>query len=426
MTTTATSARATTDEVRAFYERYPYPSSPAPVVRNGFSARLALSRGRLAGPPGRRLQVLDAGCGRGVGLIAGAALNPDAEFLGVDLCRASLVDAHQGLVGRGLTNASVQELDLMTLEGLRVPEGGFDVIHSSGVIHHLHDPREGLTRLGEVLAPHGVLVLMVYSTLGRRDIRRVQAALRHLLDPGLPLERRLAAARAFVEGVADPADLDCPFRDAAACPDAEFVDRYLHPNETDYDVSGLFDLVEGSGLRFLGWLGSERYSLDGRLEPGPARDAIEALPQRERFAVIEQLVRPRSHELLLCRPENGPRVLPPLERWGELWFATNPECTFQVTRRNLWGASRTEAIRYGLQDAEPVLIEDPVLQRAALLLSSQDEPFQGAALVQALAEEGVQPAQAARALQRLVELELLFAPHEADLVGPRSAGPGAR
>ena len=415
MTATTTGARATTDEVRSFYERYPYPSSPAPVVRSGFSARLALSRGQLARPAGGRLRVLDAGCGRGVGLIASSALNPDADHLGIDLCSASLRDARAGLEARGLTNGAVQQVDLMTLEGLEVPESGFDVIHSSGVVHHLHDPQEGLRQLAGVLAPHGVIVLMVYGTIGRRDIRCVQAALRNLLDPELPVDRRLAAARAFVEGVADEEDPDCPFRDAARCADAEFVDRYLHPNETDYDVPELFDLVEGAGLRFLGWVGSERYSLDGRLEPGPARDAIEALPERERYAVIEQLVRPRSHELLLCKPGNAARQLPSPERWGDLWLATNPECTFQITRRNLWGRSRTEEIRYGLQDAEPVLIEDPALMRAAMILAGQNEPFQGSALLQALAEEGVDAPAAKAVLQQAVELELVYAPHEVDL-----------
>jgi SAM-dependent methyltransferase len=350
--------------------------------------------------------------------VAAAALNPEAEYLGVDLCRASLEDARAGLAARGLTNASLQEVDLMTLEGLRVPEGGFDVIHSSGVVHHLADPEQGLRRLGEVLAPHGVLQLMVYGTIGRRHIRRVRTALAHLLAGEPALDRRLAAARALVEALADAGDPGCPFRDAAAQADAEFVDRYLHPNERDYDVPGLFDLVEGAGLRFLAWVGKEQYSLEGRLEPGPVRDAIEALPQRERFAVVEQIVRPRSHELLLCKPGNGPRELPPLEAWGPLWFAANPECTFQVTQRNLPGRSRTEAVHYGLYDAEPVHVQDPALQRAALLVASQNEPFQGGALVQALVEQGLDAGLAARTLQQLVDLELIHAPHAVDLERP--------
>ena len=53
------------------------------------------------------------------------------------------------------------------------PAGGFDVILSSGVVHHLVDPLAGLQRLREHLAPHGVLSLMVYGRHGRESLYRV-------------------------------------------------------------------------------------------------------------------------------------------------------------------------------------------------------------------------------------------------------------
>jgi len=408
-------ACATTTEVRDFYELYPYPSSSVPTLRNGFGARLVLSRVQTPRPAGKRIEVLDAGCGRGIGLIANAALNPEAHYVGIDLCNASLADAQVGVAHRGLMNVDVHEVDLMTLQGLPVPSGGFDLIYSSGVVHHLADPEAGLRQLGEVLAPSGVIVFMVYGTIGRRHIRRVQCALASWLDRTLPLGQQLATARAFVQALAQADDAECPFQEAAICPDAEFVDRYLHPNETDYDVPGLFDLIERAGLRFLGWQGNQAYSLDGVLEPGPVRDSIEALPERERFTVIEQILQPKNHQLFLCKPENGPRRLPPLDQWGELLLAPNPEASFQIAQRNLWGSSRTESISYLIYDGESVLIEDPALQQAALLVASQNEPFRGGSLVQALVEDGMEPSQALAALKELVDLELVYAPHEVEL-----------
>lgn len=408
-------ACATTAEVRDFYELYPYPSSSVPTLRNGFGARLVLSRVHTPRAAGKRIEVLDAGCGRGIGLIANAALNPDVHYVGIDLCNASLADAQVAVAHRRLTNVDVQEIDLMTLEGLSVPAGGFDLIYSSGVVHHLADPEGGLRKLGDVLSSSGVIVLMVYGTIGRRHIRRVQTALESWLDRGLPLAQQLATARTFVQALAKSDDPECAFQAAAICPDAEFVDRYMHPNETDYDVPGLFDLIERAGLRFLGWQGSQAYSLDGVLEPGPVRDSIEALPERERFTVIEQIHQPKNHQLFLCKPENGPRRLPPQDQWGELLLAPNPEASFQVAQRNLWGQSRTESISYAVYDGEATLVEDPALQKAALLVASQNEPFRGGSLVQALVEDGLEPLRALAALKDLIELELVYAPHEIEL-----------
>src|SRR5258708_2151663 len=125
----------TTRAVRAMYEQFPYPAG-APMLRQGSSVHLLLSLGKLA-PPARRLRALDAGCGRGVGAIGHALTQPDVDLLAVDINRVGLADAEAQAKHRGIKNVRFREIDLMTLEGLEVPDGGFDVVYSSGVIHHL-------------------------------------------------------------------------------------------------------------------------------------------------------------------------------------------------------------------------------------------------------------------------------------------------
>ncbi len=66
---------AITQSVREFYELYPYPADGSPTLRTGFDARYVLSLGRLQRPPERSLSILDAGCGRGIGLISCATLH---------------------------------------------------------------------------------------------------------------------------------------------------------------------------------------------------------------------------------------------------------------------------------------------------------------------------------------------------------------
>lgn len=416
ITSPATQTDPTTAAVCAFYEEYPYPSHSLPMLRAGFDARLMTSFAQAARPPGKGLSILDAGCGRGVGLLTSATLHPTARVVGADLCRAALADCRAAVEQRGLANVELAEVDLMTLEGLPVPEGGFDLIYSSGVIHHLADPAAGLARLSDVLAPHGTLVLMVYGTIGRRGIKRVMQALTQWVDPDAPLAEKLASSRLLVEELADESDPDCPWHAASICPDVEFVDRYLHPNETDYDVPGLFDLIEGAGLRFLRWAVPEQWSLEGHMPEGALRDTVEALPERERYAMIEQIVRPRNLQVLVTQPGNSPRRLPPAEAWGDQLFAVNPEVQFESTARNLWKVSRVEGLSYSLRAGESQRLPIGNLQTAAFILSGQNEPFRGATLLAAMIEDGVPRGEALDTLRELVAKELVYSPHEVELL----------
>ncbi len=73
-----------TRAIRAMYEAYPYPTG-APEFRVAADVRLALSYSELTPPSGRDLHVLDAGCGRGIDTIGAAMIQPDVQFLGVDI-----------------------------------------------------------------------------------------------------------------------------------------------------------------------------------------------------------------------------------------------------------------------------------------------------------------------------------------------------
>ena len=127
-----------TKAIRHQYEQFPYPVG-APAIRAATDAKPLLGYSEKSCGDSGAIRALDAGCGCGVGLVGCALLQPDVEFLGIDISRVGLRELDGQAKARALENLRVQEVDLMTIEGLDVPEGGFDVIYSSGVLHHLSD-----------------------------------------------------------------------------------------------------------------------------------------------------------------------------------------------------------------------------------------------------------------------------------------------
>jgi SAM-dependent methyltransferase len=56
----------------------------------------------------------------------------------------------------------------------------FDLVISTGVLHHLADPEAGMASLAAVLRPEGVLAVMLYATYGRVGVQMLQSVFRDL------------------------------------------------------------------------------------------------------------------------------------------------------------------------------------------------------------------------------------------------------
>ncbi len=164
---------ATSVAVQAQYEANPYPRwSALPRTRDPqglaafLSARLpGLGRQTLA--QGGPLRVLVAGCGTGQQPIETALGLANVEVLAVDLSLASLAYARRQAQAMGLSNLRFAQADLLQLGRCGL---SFDLIESSGVLHHLADPLAGLAVLVGLLRPGGFLRLGLYSERGRRSV----------------------------------------------------------------------------------------------------------------------------------------------------------------------------------------------------------------------------------------------------------------
>src|SRR5438477_10164261 len=126
-----------TEAVRRFYQQAPFPGYPP---RDSLQAlRRRAERSEFARLIDRAIpgdaRIVEIGCGTGqMSLYLARA---DRVVIGADLTRASLTLAAAAARRFGLDQVQFIETDLHN-PGLRA--GAFDVVYSSGVLHHAPDP----------------------------------------------------------------------------------------------------------------------------------------------------------------------------------------------------------------------------------------------------------------------------------------------
>ena len=110
--------------------------------------------------------VLIAGCGTGNHAISTARYK-NSNILAVDLSLNSLAYAKRKTEELGYKNIDYMHADILQLDKLNKK---FDIIESSGTLHHMKDPMVGLKILLDLLKPHGYLKLALYSEKGRQHV----------------------------------------------------------------------------------------------------------------------------------------------------------------------------------------------------------------------------------------------------------------
>lgn len=237
--------------VRDQYEANPYPRwvappTPAPRRLNAVVETLpGLDRAAFGG---RAETVLVAGCGTGFEPIDLARTDPTLSITAMDLSRASL--AHGARVAEALDLDQVRFVqgDILALDRI---EDRFDVVTSTGVIHHMAQPEDGLARLVGVLRPGGILRLGLYSERGRALVKRAQALIRERGWTATSTDIRAFRAHVLSLPEQDPlAGLRTSedFYSLSGCRDLVF-----HVREHSYTPTQLVDLLTSAELRLIGF-----------------------------------------------------------------------------------------------------------------------------------------------------------------------------
>lgn len=310
------------DQVRDFYDRYPYPRA----IDNLDSYRsLWQDRQRRradyhlfwpARPYREDQSILIAGCG--TSQAAKHALRwPAAQVMGIDCSSTSVRNTEELKRKYDLNNLQVQQLAIERISDLGM---SFDQIVCTGVLHHLADPDAGLKALRGALKPDGAMHLMVYAPYGRAGIYMLQEFCRLLgmhatdseikdlitalssLPSGHPLENLLRRAP--------------DFRSEAALADA-----LLHPQDRAYSVPQVFDFIENAGLTFSRWLRQAPYSVQcGTVAKIPQANRIARLSPDEQYAAIELFRGTMARHSIVAYRDDNPDTPQQISFFDDSWL----------------------------------------------------------------------------------------------------------
>jgi len=309
------------EEVRDFYDHYPY---PRPIDSLEKYRRLWQDPQRRradyhlawpARPYKEDLSILIAGCG--TSQAAKHALRwPAAQITGIDVSARSVCCTEELKRKHNLNNLHLHQLPIERVSEL---EASFDQIVCTGVLHHLADPNAGLRALRGVLKPDGAMHLMVYAPYGRMgiymlqefcrrtgihatdaDIRDLTAAL-SALPPGHPLENLLHEAPDFRQ-------------------EAALADALLHPQDRAYSIPQVFDFLERGGLTFGRWMKQAPYSPHcGVMAQIPQASRMAQLSLPEQYAAVELFRGTMVRHSMVVYRNDSPHDPQPIRFAGDTW-----------------------------------------------------------------------------------------------------------
>jgi len=246
------------------------------------------------------LDILIAGCGTNQAAVF-AYTNRASKVVAIDVSQPSLDHSKYLKDKYSLKNL---ELQLLPIEEVPSLKQEFDLVISTGVLHHMAEPKVGMKAIADVLRPEGVAAIMVYARYGRAGVEMMQAVFRELGltqdEESLGMVKDTIATLGSTHPVKGYMSIatDLMF-------DAGMVDTFLHGRDRSYTVEDCLDLVSSAGLEFQDWFLKTSYYPPNLTEPGNAfYAAVNQLPDAKKWSVMERIKTLNAcHFFLACRSD---------------------------------------------------------------------------------------------------------------------------
>jgi len=282
-----------------FYGRFPYPWAPVkfecfadPGLETVLLNQILGDWDHQTVPEAPEIWV--AGCGTNQAVYT-ALRFPHGRVLGSDLSVSSLRICSETASQLGITNLELRQESIND-----VPyRDRFDLVISTGVIHHNADPAVPLARLTAAAKPTGVLELMVYNRFHRLLPSTFQKAVRILGGDNpatVDFETELDLTRRLIDSFPGKNLVGGLLRQNKGAPEAMLADVLMQPVERSYTVESFEELATGCGLelvapclnRFDQAMGRLSWYVD--LGDPEAQKAYDALPDNRRWQVSNLLL----------------------------------------------------------------------------------------------------------------------------------------
>ena len=308
-------SQAINEAVANLYNTYPFPPDPLSDLeppgynwRWSWTAAYSFCTGMK--PTTQDIRILDAGCGTGSGTDYLIHQNPEAEVTAIDLSEKALEVAEERCNRSGVIAKHSKPVKFfnLKLEEATNLEGEFDFINCVGVLHHLPEPDKGIQALAKKLKPGGILHIFVYAELGRWEISLMQKAIALFQGDkqgdyrdGVKVGRDIFANLPENNRILQQ---DQKLWSLENHRDESFADMYVHPQEIDYNADTLFDLIDASGLDFVGFSNPKYWQLDRLVGKSPELiERAKGLSDRKLYRLIELLDPSLTHyEFFLAKP----------------------------------------------------------------------------------------------------------------------------
>jgi tetratricopeptide (TPR) repeat protein/SAM-dependent methyltransferase len=267
--------------VRNQYEENPYPRwvnlglsyKPETISKVVKDAKLKLSNVDITSVD--TPDILIAGCGTGQHSIGTAYRFKDSKVLAIDLSLTSLAYAKRKTQQLGFHNIDYMQADILKLNKL---DRQFDLIESSGVLHHMDDPMAGWRVLVDCLKPGGIMKIGLYSELARQPVVKFRADIAQ--SGSAPTKSNIRAMRERIIASEDGLSKELrSWNDFYSM--SELRDLIFHAQEHRFTLPQIKDCLKQLGLQFCGFEADQ--IVDAFTASEPEKDAVYDLDKWNTF-----------------------------------------------------------------------------------------------------------------------------------------------